>query len=290
MVSSLLRHFCLLPFAFCPWISAAAQPQRIVSTAPSITEMLYALGLGDRVVGVTTFCHYPPEAAAKPKIGNYLRPDPETIVALRPDLVIMERTGVRQAERLPALKLNVLEVDDGTIPGIYASIQRIASAAGVPERSEALCARIRSGLDQIRARVAHLPRRRILFLVGHTPGRLEDLIVAGGGSYLDQVIEVAGAANVFHDALGAYAKISIEQVLARNPEVIADMGEMAQTAGVTEAQKRAVVALWNRYPVLAAVQQHRVFPVASDIFVVPGPRVVEAARAFAQMAHPEVKF
>lgn len=271
-------------------VSAVSPPARIVSTAPSITEMLYALGLGGRVVGVTTFCHYPPEAASKPKIGNYLRPDLETIVALRPDLVVMERTGVRQAERLPALKLNVLEVDDGTIPGIYESIQRIGAAAGVPDRAAALCAEIRGGLDQIRRRLAQLPRRRILFVVGHTPGRLENLIAAGRGSYLDQVIELAGAANIFRDAVATYPKVSIEQVLARNPEVIVDMGEMAQTTGVTEQQKRAVVALWNRYPVLAAVKQRRVFAVASDIFVVPGPRVVEAARAFAQMAHPEVQF
>ena len=271
-------------------VSAVNPPARIVSTAPSITEMLYALGLGHRVVGVTTFCHYPPEATRKPKIGNYLRPDLETIVALRPDLLIMERTGVRQAERLPALKLKVLEVDDGTIPGIYESIQRIGAAAGVADRAAALCSQIRAGLDQIRERVAPLPRRRVLFVVGHTPGRLEDLIVAGRGAYLDQVIELAGAANIFRDTVAAYPKVSLEQVLARNPEVIVDMGEMAQTTGVTEEQKRAVVALWNRYPALAAVKQQRVFAVASDIFVVPGPRVIEAARAFAQMAHPEVKF
>lgn len=252
--------------------------------------MLYALGLGDRVVGVTTYCRYPPEAAQKPKIGNYLRPDLETIVALRPDLLIMERTGIRRAEQLPALKLSVLEVDDGTVAGIYESIQRIGAAAGVSERASLLCSEIRGGLEGIRRKVAALPRRRMMFVVGHTPGRLEDLIVAGKGSYLDQVMEAAGAENVFRDTVAAYAKISIEQVLARNPEVIIDMGEMAQTVGVTEEQKRAVVALWDRYPMLAAVKQKRVFAVASDIFVVPGPWVVEAAKAFAAMAHPEVRF
>jgi len=252
--------------------------------------MLYALGLGDRVVGVTTYCRYPPEAAQKPKIGNYLRPDIETILALRPDLVIMERTGIRRSEQLPALKLSVLEVDDGTVAGIYESIQRIGAAAGVSERASLLCSEIRGGLEGIRRKVAALPRRRMMFVVGHTPGRLEDLIVAGKGSYLDQVMEAAGADNVFRDTVAAYAKISIEQVLARNPEVIIDMGEMAQTVGVTEEQKRAVVALWDRYPMLAAVKYKRVFAAASDIFVVPGPRVVEAATAFAAMAHPEVRF
>lgn len=264
-----------------------AGAQRIVSTAPSVTEMLYALGLGDRVAGVTTFCRYPSEAARKPKIGDYLRPNLETIVALQPDLVIVETTGVRRVERLPGLKLKVLEVDDGTLAGIYESIRRIGAAAGVADRAAALCARMQAALGEIRRRTAALPRRRMMFVAGRAPGRLEDLIVVGRGSHLHELIETAGAANAFGDVAAAYAKVSFEQVLARDPEVIVDMGEMAQTVGVTEADKRAVVALWERQPALAAVRQRRVFAVAADLFVVPGPRVVEAAQALARMAHPE---
>ncbi len=267
-----------------------AGAQRIVSTAPSITEMLYALGLGERVVGVTTFCHYPPEAARKPKVGDYLRPNLESIVALRPDLVVVETTGIRRVERLPALKLNVLEVDDGTLAGIYDSIRKIGAAAGVADRAAALCVRMQSALAEIRSRTAERPRRRMMFVAGRAPGRLEDLIVVGRGAHLNELIEIAGAANAFGDVATAYAKVSIEQVLARNPETIVDMGEMAQTAGVTEEQKRVVAALWERQPALAAVRGRRVFAVASDIFVVPGPRVVEAARELARMAHPEVTF
>ena len=265
----------------------AAPPQRIVSTAPSATEMLYALGLGDRVVGVTTFCHYPPEAAKKPKIGDYLHPSLETIVGLRPDLVVSETTGVRHAERLRSLKLNVLEFDDATLAGIYDSIRRIGQAAGVPARADRLCAEMRTQLDAIQAKVARLPRRRTLFLVGRTPGRIEDLIAAGRRSHLNELIEIAGGENVFRDSVAAYGKIPLEELLARNPEAIVDMGEMSETVGVTEAQKRAVVQLWNRYPALSAVREHRVYAVASDIFVVPGPRVVDAARALARMFHPE---
>jgi len=266
------------------------QAQRIVSTAPSVTEMLYALGLGDRVVGVTTFCHFPPDATRKPKIGDYLHPNLEVIVSLRPDLVVVERTGVRQPERLPSLRLNVLEVDDGTVAGIYESIERIGAAAGVPERASALNTRIRGELDELRRRTAGLPKPRVMFVVGRTPGRLEDIIIAGKGSYLDEVMRLAGGENVFADSAAAYGKVPLEQVLARNPEVIVDMGEMAQTVGVTAEQKRAVAALWDRYPALAAVRQRRVFAVASDIFVVPGPRVVEAARALAGMIHPGAGF
>ncbi|HVX66764.1 MAG TPA: cobalamin-binding protein [Bryobacteraceae bacterium] len=264
-----------------------APPQRIISTSPSITEMLYALGLGNRVVGVTTFCHYPPEVEKKPKIGNYLSPSLEVIVGLRPDLVIAEESGVRHPEKLASLRLNVLDIDDSSLAGIYASIRKIGKAAGIEARAEALCANMRGSLEAIRRKTAPLPRRRILFLVGRTPGRIEDLIAVGRGSYLNELIELAGGRNVFGDSAAGYAKIGLEELLARNPEVVVDMGEMSQTAGVTAAQKRAVVALWNRYPNLAAVRQHRVFAVASDIFVVPGPRVVDAAREFARMLHPE---
>jgi len=261
--------------------------QRIVSTAPSVTEMLYALGLGERVVGVTTFCRYPPEAAAKPKIGDYVRPNLEAIVALKPDLVVMEATGIRRAERLPALKLNVLEVDDGTLAGIYESLRKIGAAAGVPERAAALRSNMQAALEDLRRRTRGLAPRRLLFVAGRTPARLEDLIVVGRGSYLNELIEIAGARNAFADVGAPYLKVSLEQVLARNPEVIVDMGEMAQTAGASDGQKRAVVTLWERQPALAAVRERRVFAVASDIFMVPGPRVVEAARALARMVHPE---
>jgi iron complex transport system substrate-binding protein len=278
--------------ALCAWASllAAAPPRRIISTSPSVTEMLYALGLGDRVVGVTTYCHYPPEAMRKTKIGNYLNPSLETIVGLRPDLVIAENTGVRRSERLSSLKLTILDIDDANLAGIYDSLRKIGAAAGVPDRAEALCSRMRASLDEIRRKVERYPKRRMIFIVGRTPGRIEDLIAAGRGSHLNELIEIAGGQNVFRDSPAMYAKIGLEELIARNPEVIVDMGEMSQTVGVTEADKRAVVALWNRYPAIAAVRQHRVFAVASDIFVVPGPRVVDAAREFARMLHPEAGF
>ena len=268
----------------------SAQPRRIVSTAPSVTEMLYALELGDRVVGVTTFCRYPPDAAQKAKVGTYLRPDLEAVAALRPDLVVAERSPLHASGWPQALRLNVLEVEHNTIAGIYESIERIGDATGVQDRARALAVSIRRELDQIRRRTGMLPRRRILFIVGRTPGKLEDLIAAGKSSYLEEVMGIAGAQNIFRDSLAAYPKVSIEGVLAGDPEVIIDMGDMAETVGVTEEQKRTVVRLWDRYPMLTAVKQRRVFAVASDIFVVPGPRVVEAARKLARMLHPEAEF
>jgi ABC-type Fe3+-hydroxamate transport system substrate-binding protein len=160
----------------------------------------------------------------------------------------------------------------------------------VPAAAAALVSRIRGELDQIRERAAKLAPCRVAFVVGRAPGRLEELVVAGNKSYLDEVMAIAGGTNIFRDTAAPYSKVTLEELLARNPEVIVDMGEMAQTTGVTEQDKRAVVALWSRFPTLAAVRQKHVFAVASDIFVVPGPRVVEAAREFARMFHPEAGF
>jgi iron complex transport system substrate-binding protein len=270
------------------WAAAltAAPPQRIVSTAPSITELLYALGLGDRVVGVTRFCRYPPEAQLKPKIGDYTSPNLEAIAALRPDLVVIQSNPIHLADHLAALKLHVLEIDQENIAAIYKSIHQVGAVTGTEQRAAQLSDSIRAGLAKVRARVATLPRVRMMFVIGRSPDGLDGLVVAGRASYLNEAIEIAGGENVFRDAMAAYPAVSLEEVMARNPAVIVDMGDMADTVGVTEQHKRSVIALWDRIPTLAAVKQHRVFAVASDIYVVPGPRVVDAAKAFAEMLHP----
>lgn len=268
----------------------AAPPARIVSTAPSITETLYALGLGPRVVAVTAYCRYPPEAARKPKIGNFLNPNLEVILGLRPDLVIIHRNPTGLAGRLQNMGLKTLEVDQQTMADVFTSMHAIGAAAGVPEAARAVEKAIRAQLEEVRRKTAKLPRPRTMFLAGRTPGAIEGMVAAGGGSYHHELIEIAGGKNIFESVTGAYPRVSLEEVLSRDPEVIIDMGEMSDPAGVTEERKRAVVALWRKYPVLSAVRNGRVYAVASDIFVVPGPRMVEAARAFAAMIHPEAGF
>lgn len=265
----------------------AAPPRRIVSTAPSITESLFALGLGERVVGVSTYCHYPPETASLPKVGTYLRPNVERIAALQPELVILLKQPQGVEEQLRRLALPVLLVEHGDLERMFAAIEAIGEAGGVAARARELTGRIRARLDEIRTRTRHRPRRSLLFVVGRTPGRLEGLIAVGRGSYLNAIIDIAGGRNVLADSPVDYPKISLETVLARNPDVIVDMGEMAETKGVTEERKQQVVALWRQRSSLQAVAAGRVYAVASDIFVVPGPRVVEAAEAFARMLHPE---
>lgn len=257
--------------------AAWAGPGRIVSTTPSITEILFALGAGDRVVGVTSFCHFPPETARIAKIGSYMQLNLEAIVATRPDLVFVEKSPLGFAERMRAMGLRVEEVNAQSAHALPEAIRAIARATGVS--GEPLIAKIQAGLDSVRRSVRG--RKRVMFVVGRSPGSLDGLMVAGPQSYLDEILSIAGGENVFASAKSSYPRVSLEEVFARKPEVIIDMGEMADTVGVTDERKRAVVALWRKYPVVKA----RVFAVAEDYLVVPGPRVVEAARAFARMLH-----
>jgi iron complex transport system substrate-binding protein len=268
----------------------AGAPQRIVSAAPAITETLFVLGLGDRVVGVTTHCRFPEEARKKSKIGGYLRPSLEAIVALRPDLVIAERSPSNLATQLAGLKISAVEVDFKTLPDILASFQKIADAAGVPERGVALRNSVIRQMDQIRNRAKSYERVKMMFVVGRTPGTLTGIIVVGGNSYLSELMGIAGGVNAFADSTAAYPKVTLEEVLARDPDVILDRADMGDQGAATEAQKRAVINLWRTYPMLKAVKRDRVVFGISDIFFVPGPRIIDAAQAFAKILHPEVKW
>ena len=203
----------------------------------------------------------------------------EVLDRLKPDLVVMlGRPGPTEAG-FRAAKFNLLVLTEGDLPRMFENIHRLAEATGVPERGQALAARIRQGLDDVAQAVAKRPRKTLAFIVGRNPGSLSGLYVVGRGSYLNDVIKVAGGVNLFAETVSTYPQISVEQLLARQPDVIIDMGDMGQTTGVSEEQKRKVLALYRQYPALKSA----VHVVASDIFVVPGPRVVEAAREFARM-------
>ena len=264
-------------------ISLFAQAQRIVSTSPSITETLFALGLGSRVVGVSTYCHFPAEVEKLPRVGTYLKPNVEVIARLKPDLVIVQSLPNSVRDQLQGLSIPVAEVKSGDLQQNLDSILAIGKAAGVEPAAHAVIDRIHQQLAALRNSKSGKAPRSVAFIVGRTPGKLEGLVVVGGGSYLSELMTIAGGRNVFGDSSQAYVKTSLESVLRRNPDVLIDMGEMAETVGVTENAKRAVVNLWGTRPVLKAVREHRVYAVASDIFVVPGPRIVDAAQAFAEM-------
>jgi iron complex transport system substrate-binding protein len=258
----------------------ALGPNRIVSVAPAITEILFALGAGDQVVGVTTYCKYPEAARAKPKIGGFTTPNVEAILALRPDQVVMTKTRPDVAQKLRQTGIDVLEVQPDTLSGIYESIQSISRQLGVPARGQTLIESIREELQGAAVKPGAGTKPRVLFIVGRTPGTVLDLSVAGRGTYLNELIGLAGGENVFADASVPYPQVSMEEVIRRNPDVIIDMGHNEM---LTEAQKENVKQLWRKYAFLAAVKNNNVFPISADYFVTPGPRVVQAVRDIRKM-------
>ena len=268
--------------------AAEPSPQRIVSSAPSITEMLYALGLGDRVVGVTTFCHYPPEVLNKPKIGTYINPNFEVILAKKPDLVIVLKEHRGLGTKLKNFGLPVLALQHNTLEEIYESMLTLGERTGAEQAAQQRIAAMRKQLDEIGALAAPLPKRSVMFVVGRTSATVRDLVVVGRNSFLNELISIAGGTNCFEDAPAYYPRIPREEVYARGPQVIIDMGDMGDTQQVSEEHRRSIVEIWKSQPMLPAVQAGRVYPVAEDFFVVPGPRVVEATRSLLAMIHPEV--
>jgi iron complex transport system substrate-binding protein len=265
-----------------PPVTAAA-PARIVSTSPSITETLFALGLGDRVVGVSSYCRYPAAALRLPKVGSFMRPETELIARLRPDLVIVHAGPHTVQRQLATLGIMSLTVDRGTLPNVYTSIRAIGGAAGVQERATSLVADLERRLAAVQTEAATRPTRKVLVIVGRQPGTLSDLIAVGRGSYLNDLVRVAGGRNVLDDpSLPEYPRISMETVIRLDPDVIVDAGDMGETEEEHRRRQPATERLWRQQPDVRAAKAGAVHAVTSDAFVVPGPRVVEAADTLAR--------
>jgi len=265
-------------------VPAAQAPARIVSTSPSITETLFALDLGPRVVAVSRYCRYPPEVTALPKIGTFLQPDVELIARLDPDMAIVHPNPNGVTRQLGALRVPFVTVEQGGLGRVYSSIRVIGMAAGVPDRARALVATLQARLDRVRAAVASRRAQRVLIIVGRRPGTLTDLIAVGRSSYLSDLVAVAGGTNVLAGNTFEYPRISMETVIRLAPDVIIDAGDMGDLPEDRRARQVATEGLWKQQP-LAAARAGRVHAVVSDAFVVPGPRVVEVAETMAQWLH-----
>ena len=274
---------CAAALCLCASPVTAADPARLVSTSPSITETLFALGLGDRVVGVSTYCRYPEAALRLPKVGSFMRPDAELIARLRPDLVIVHAGPHAVPQQLSALGIASITVDRGTLAGVYSSIRAIGAAAGVTDRAARL-------IDETEARLAAVQRaaltrasRKVLVIVGRQPGTLGDLIAVGRGSYLNDLVTIAGGTNVLDDPrLPEYPRISMETVIRLDPDVIVDAGDMGETEDEHRRRQPTTERLWRQQVHVRSAQAGAVHAVTSDAFVVPGPRVVEAAETLAR--------
>jgi len=269
-------------------VHSAAQsrvPSRIVSTSPSITETLFALGLGERVVGVSTYCWFPPDVAKLPKVGTFLKPDVEVIARLRPDLVFVHPGPGATASQLEQLGISTALVDRGSLESVFSTIRQIGSAAGVGDRAEGLVRTIAERLDRVKASVAGRPSRKILIIVGRRTGTLTDIVGVGPSSYLHDIATLAGGTNVLASARMEYPKISMETVISLAPDVIIDVGEMGESLDSSARRAAATEALWRGQTLVKAARDGNLHAVNDQAFVVPGPRIVDVAETMANWFH-----
>lgn len=261
-----------------------AGPRRIVSLAPSITETLYALGAGGMLVGVSDFCRYPPEAASLPAVGGLYNPNLEVIVSLHPDLVLMFAGQDDLAARLAALHLKTRGLPFDSMEEIMGSILEIGRLTGRGVQAGELAARMRHRVDAVARRTASCPRVSVLLILARSPGTLQGLYALGPGSYLDDLVEKASGTNVLSDASAPYPKISVEQVLARDPEVIIDT---SLTGTEDEGRRAKARTEWEQLASLRAVRNQKIFVVTDRAFTIPGPRLATVVERLATMLHGE---
>ncbi len=248
-------------------------PRRIISLSPNVTEILFAIGLGDRVVGVTDVCKYPPEARAKPHVGTFPMPNIEQIVMLKPDLIILLPSYGETIDKFESLGLRMLVVKNDSIQDVLDSIQEIAKVTGAGEAAQALTEEMTQKLERLREQRESRARRRVLFVVGKNPGTLQQIYAVGPGTFLDEMLQAAGGANILADAPSFYPIVSKEEIIVRDPEVILDasIGEKS-----SEEQRRINFQIWNQLQTVSAVKYKRIYFIEDSQITIPGPRIPES--------------
>ncbi len=258
--------------------------ERVICMSPAVSEIVFALGAGERVAGVSQHTQYPPEAVEKPPCGGFVNPNYERIVALDPDLIIsqgraedLRRFAVERDIAFAALPLTDLE-------SIFQVIRQAGELLEIEAQGQLLASKMRYELAQVTARVSDRPPARVLLVTGRQTGTLGSINTVGTGSFLDGLLEAAGGRNVFSDLERAYATVSKEALVQRKPEVIVELhGEGGDHARLL----RQVRDIWAGLPSLPAVRTGRIYVVESTYALIPGPRVVKLAERLARVIHGE---
>lgn len=253
-------------------------PERIISFSPSNTEIAFAIGLGNNVVGVTDFCNYPAEVLDKEKIGGFANTNMELVISLQPDLVLAGNMHEEQVRKLDELNIPVLVLVPESIEGVFEAMRLVAKASGKTEEADAVIGGINNRLKALATKLASVDRISVYYEVYSDP-----LMTAGGNSLINEVLSVAGADNIFADVKEAYPTISQEVVIERNPQFIVfpnyhgfegfDMDMLADRT------------LWAE---IEAVKEGNVYQINADTISRPGPRLIDAAESLAAIFYPEL--
>lgn len=261
----------------------AERCDRIVSLAPSITEVLFELGLGDKVVGVTRFCRYPPEAQSIPAIGGFYDVSFESLLTRKPTLVIglREHSDIRESSR--RFGLATQEVDHSTIEGIKKSMTAIADICGISQVGAEKVAALERREQSLRDSAREIPHFKTLVAVGrtHEGASTSGVYVSGRDGFYTGVLEIVGLRNVNQEPTIAIPTLSSEGIMALAPEVIVEVVS-ADDPNTDEDQ----AALWQKYPNIPAVKNDRIVTLRGDYASIPGPRYIRVAEDLAQRLQP----
>ena len=261
-------------------ILSVPRADRIVSMAPNLTEILFALGLEDKIVGLTLHCDYPPAAAKKPKVGTFWQPNIEAVIAARPTLVIT--LDFRQqrdfAERLRRIGYNCLTVNIEKVNELFDALEKIGTATGKPSEANQLASGIRKKLNDLSAQVGNKNKVRVLWVVQREPLR-----VAGRDTFVNEMIELAGGENAIGPTVYKYPPIGAEQVIASGADVII---EPSMTRQDLPMQQEKALQYWNKFENVPAVKDNRIYVIDGDIVSRLGPRLYEGVEIIAGCLQP----
>jgi len=260
-------------------VNISAAPQHIVSLAPGITETLYALGLDNKIAGVTTFCDWPAAARAKTRIGGFTNPSIEKIISLKPDLILVTVDGNRKdtVEQLERLGLPVYVTNPSDTNGVLRSILHIGKITNREKEAGKLVEKLQKRLNNITSQICHKSKPRVFFQLG-----LEPVITAGRRTLINEVIERAGGANVAGHDIANYPSYSAEGILGASPEIIifAPM--------VNDKEFAAVKRFWQKFGEIPAVKNNKIYPIDADLINRASPRIIDAIEIMALIFHPEI--
>ncbi len=259
-----------------------SQADRIVSLAPNLTEILFALGLGEKIVAVSNNSDYPAKATNKNKVGTFWQPSTEAIIASKPDLVI---TLLFEQQRAVADSLNrlgyqVLTLRIKKIEELMAAIQKIGATTGCTQRADELIKKISNQLNELRSKLGSTNKVKVLWVV-----QTEPLRVAGRGTFINELIELAGGENAIGPTIQQYPPVGTEEILACGTEAII---QSAMGKSNIAAQQQAAEVFWSRYASLPAVKNNRIYVVEPDTILRLGPRICEGIELIARCLHPEL--
>ena len=256
-------------------------PERIVSHVPGITEILFALGLEEKVVGVSEYCDYPEEARLKNKVGGFFDPSIEMIVALNPDLVLTNGSQEQLMIQLDELGITYIVLKPEDIDGILKDIELVGEVTATGEKAKEVVKDMQDRMSRISAQVRDAPRVRAFYTFATTD--FNNPWTAGPGSFVDSLITIAGGENIAARLQAPYAQFSIEEVVASDPEII--ILDASHGSAVTPIEELRQHPVWRE---IAGIKQNRVYPIDGDLVNRPGPRLVQGLEEIAKMIHPEL--